>query len=89
MGVQKLHSNKKNKDYRKVEYFVPPYATEQGYLRGGVITQFTPVDSKLGSDIKIGSIVVPEYEYDACAGRAELVGLKVVKKTPYTAEDFE
>ncbi len=89
LGVQKLHSNAKNKDYRKLDYYVLPFVTEQGFMRGGVITQFTPTDSKLGDDVKVGSIVIPEYEYDGCAGRAELVGLKVVKQTPYTAKDFE
>ena len=89
LGVQKLHSTKKDKDFRKLDYYVIPYTTEQGYQRGGVITVFTPTDSKIGSDIKVGSIVVPQYEYDGCAGRAELVGLKVVKGTPYTAQDFE
>lgn len=89
LGVQKIHSTKKDKDYRKLDYYVPPFVTEQGFTRGGVITQFTPTDSKIGDDIKVGTIVIPEYEYDGCAGRAELIELKVVKTTPYTAKDFE
>ena len=88
LGVTNIHSNKSNKDYRKVDFFVPPYETKEGYTRGGVMTTFTALDSKLGNDLKIGAIVIPEYEYDPCAQRAELVGIKQVKATPYKAEDF-
>lgn len=89
LGVTKLHSNKKNQDYRKVDFYVPPYKSAQGYDRGGVVSTFTALDSTLGNDIKVGSIVLPKYDYDACADRAELVGITVVKPTPYTMADFE
>lgn len=86
LGATKLHSNKTNKDYRKVDFYVPPYEKD-GFIRGGVVTVFTPVDSKLGEDIKVGSLVAPIYEFDG--RRAELTDIKVVKATPYTAKDFE
>lgn len=88
LGVTKIHSTKNNRDYRKADFFVPPYQTKEGYTRGGVMTTFIDVESKLGDDIKIGSIVIPEYEYDPCAQRAELVDIKLVKPTPYKLEDF-
>lgn len=88
LGVMKIHSNKSGKDFRKVDFFVPPYQTDEGYTRGGVMTTFTAVDSKLGDDLKVGSIVIPEYEYDPCAQRADLVEIKLIKATPYKAEDF-
>lgn len=89
LGVTKLHSNKKNQDYRKVDFYVPPYKSVEGYDRGGVVSTFTALDSTLGTGIKVGSIVVPQYDYDACAQRAELVGITVIQDTPYTAADFE
>ncbi len=88
LGVTKIHSNKSNRDFRKVDFFVPPYQTKEGYTRGGVMTTFTGVESTLGNDLKVGSIVIPEYDYDACAQRADLVDIKLVKGTPYKAEDF-
>ena len=89
LGVQKIHSNKTNKDYRKIDMYVPPYVTEQNFVRGGVVTVFTPLDSKVGQDIKVGTIVIPQYSYDGCSRYAELVGFKTVKETPYTALDFD
>ncbi len=88
LGATKIHSNKKNKDYRKVDYFVPPYIKD-GFTRGGVITVFTPVDSKIGDGIKIGAVVVPVYDYDGVSQRAELTDIKVVKPSPYADKDFE
>lgn len=89
LGVTKIHSNKKNADYRKVDFYVPPYKTVQGYDRGGVVSTFTATDSTLGNDIKVGAIVVPVYDYDPCSERAELVNIKQVKGSPYSAADFE
>ncbi len=88
LGATKLHSNKTNKDYRKVDFYVPPYEKD-GFIRGGVVTVFTPVDSTLGNDIKVGSVVIPTYDYDGVSQHAELADIKVVKTTPYTARDFE
>ena len=89
MGVSMIHSNKKNADYRKVDFYVPPYKSVQGFDRGGVVSEFTALDSKLGSNISVGSIVIPKYDYDPSAGRADLIDIQVVKPTPYTASDFD
>ncbi len=88
LGVTKFHSNKNNADYRKVDFCVPPYKTEDGFIRGGVVSAFTPFESVLGDDIKFGSIVVPVFDYDPCSTRAQLTDIKPVKATPYKAEDF-
>ncbi len=89
LGVTNIHSNKKNADYRKVDFYVPPYKSSQGFMRGGVMSTFTALDSNLGNDIKVGSIVVPKYDYDPCSDRAELVGITQVMETPYNTSDFE
>lgn len=89
LGVTNMHSNKKNEDYRTVSFCVPPYKDARGFTVGGVQTVFTALDSELGRNIKVGSIVVPKYEYDPCRQRAELVDIEVVKETPYKKEDFE
>ena len=89
LGVTNIHSNKKNADYRKVDFLIPPYKNAQGFTRGGVVSTFTALDSRMGNDIKIGSIVVPQYDYDPSSDRAELIGIKVTKESPYTAADFE
>ena len=89
LGVRKLHSNKKNQDYRTVEFYVPPFKDGKGFERGGVMTYFTELDSTVGSDLRCGAIVIPEITYDAMSRREELVGFKVVKATPYNmAVDF-
>lgn len=88
LGVQKLHSNKKNQDYRKVEFYVPPFKDARGFERGGLMTYFTELDSTVGSDLRVGAIVIPEVNYDVLTRREELVGLKVVKNTPYSPDDF-
>lgn len=83
LGVQKLHSNKKNQDYRKVDFYIPPFKDARGFERGGVMSYFTELDSTVGSDLRCGTIVIPEITYDALSRREELVGFKVVKNTPY------
>ena len=89
LGVTKLHSNKKNQDYRKVDFFVPPFKDAAGFQRGGVMSYFTELDSTVGSDLRVGTIVEPQIEYDAMARREALTGFKVVKATPYSLADFE
>lgn len=84
LGVQKIHSNKKNQDYRKVDLYVPPFKDARGFERGGIMTYFTELDSTIGSDCRCGAIVIPEIAYDALSGRADLTGLKIVKATPYS-----
>lgn len=89
LGVRKLHSNKKNQDYRTVEFYVPPFKDAKGFERGGVMTYFTELDSTVGNDLRCGTIVIPEVTYDALSRREELTGFKVVKSTPYNmAVDF-
>ena len=88
LGVRKLHSNKKNQDYRTVEFFVPPFKDSRGFERGGLMTYFTELDNTVGSDVRVGAVVTPEITYDALSRREELVGLKVVKNSPYSPNDF-
>lgn len=83
LGVQKIHSNKKNQDYRMVAFYVPPFKDAKGFDRGGVMEYFTELDSTVGSDLRCGAIVIPEITYDALSRREELTGFKVVKPTPY------
>lgn len=87
LGVTTFHSNDKDKDYRQLHFGYPIKKDDGGYLRGGPVSVFTPVESKLGDDIKVGSVVAPIYDFDG--RRAELVDIKVIKSTPYTAKDFE
>ena len=87
LGVTTFNSTAKGQDYRQVHFGYLPKKDEKGYLRGGPVSVFTPVDSKLGEDIKVGSLGAPIYEFDG--RRAELTDIKVVKATPYTAKDFE
>lgn len=89
LGVQKIHSNKKNQDYRKVDIYVPPFKDSRGFERGGLITYFTELDSTIGSDLRCGAIVSPEISYDALSRREELTGLKVLKNAPYSPDDFK
>lgn len=89
LGVTKIHSNKKNQDYRKVEFFTPPFKDERGYMRGGVESVFTDLDSTLGNGIEYGSIVEPEFHYDHYVGRDQLVDIKVIAPSPYSASDFD
>lgn len=89
LGVQKIHSNKKNQDYRKVDLYTPPFKGQNGYTYGGVQSIFTPLDSTLGTGIAVGSIVVPQFTYDHYMQREELVSLEKVKDSPYSMSDFE
>lgn len=86
--VQKIHSNKKNQDYRKIDLFVPFYKDGNGFERGGVTTFFTPTDSKLGEGIAMGTIVVPDFDFDPYSNRADLKSLEVVEQSPFVPEDF-
>ena len=88
LGVNKIHSNKKNQDYRTVEFFVPFFKDAKGFTRGGVMRYFTELDSTVGSDLKVGTIVTPKITYDAISRREELEGFDVVKNTPYSPNDF-
>lgn len=88
LGVAKIHSNKSNKDYRKVEFYTPPFKDAQGFTRGGVESVFTDLDSTLGNDIAMGAIVVPSFEYNHYSGREELTAIKVVSDSPYSESDF-
>ena len=88
LGVTKIHSNKKNQDYRKVEFYTPPFRDANGFTRGGLSSEFTPLDSTVGSGIAMGAVVVPSYNYDPYSKRDELVGLEVVSPTPYNPKDF-
>lgn len=83
LGVQKIHSNKKNQDYRKVEFYTPPFKDAKGFQRGGVSSEFTALDSNVGDGIPMGAIVRPGYVYDPYAQRNELTTLEVVSATPY------
>ena len=74
---------------RKVEFFTPPFLDKNGFARGGVSSYFTELDSTLGSNIPVGAVVVPEFEYDPYSKREELTALNVVKESPYTKADFE
>lgn len=89
LGVAKIHSNKKEKDYRKVEFYTPPFTDAKGFLRGGVSSEFTALDSTLGTDIPVGAIVRPVYSYDPYSKRDELTDLEIVAPTPYKPEDFK
>lgn len=89
LGVKKIHSNKKNQDFRTVEIYVPPFKDARGFERGGLMTYFTELDSTVGSDLRCGAIVSPEIDYDALSHREELVGFKVLKPAPYTPADFQ
>lgn len=88
LGVAKIHSNKQNKDYRKVEFYTPPFQDAKGFTRGGVSSEFTALDSSLGNDIPVGAIVRPVYAYDPYSKRDELTDLEIVAPTPYKSEDF-
>ena len=88
LGVMKIHSNKKNQDYRKVEFYTPLFKDANGFIRGGFSSEFTALDSTIGSGIPTGAIVVPTYDYDPYSKRDELIELKVVTPTPYDPEDF-
>ena len=89
LGVTKIHSNKKNQDYRKVEFYTPPFKDSNGFTRGGLSSEFTALDSIVGSGIPLGSIVVPTYTYDPYSKRDELIDLKVISPSPYDPEvDF-
>lgn len=88
LGVAKIHSNKQNKDYRKVEFYTPPFQDANGFTRGGVESIFTELDSTVGNGIKMGAIVVPEFNFNHYSGREELVSVKVVKNSPYSDIDF-
>ena len=89
LGVAVIHSNKQDKDYRKVDLYTPPFKDANGYTRGGVESIFTPLDSTLGNNIELGAIVLPEYEHNHYSGREELTSLEVVQKSPYVPEDFD
>lgn len=88
LGVRKLHSNKKNQDYRTVEIYTPLFKDERGFECGGVQTFFTPLDSKLGDGLPVGTIVKPEFLYNPYNGRSDLSALNIVAKTPYTSDAF-
>lgn len=89
LGVSKLHSNKKNQDYRKVDFFTPPFKDARGFTCGGVQSVFTTLDSTLGDDIEVGAIVIPEFEYNLYLQRADLIGIEKVQNSPYDKKDFE
>lgn len=89
LGVTKIHSNKKNQDYRTVEIYTPPFTDANGFKRGGVGTYFTPLDSTIGEGIKTGAIVLPEFVMDPYSNRTDLAGFKVVRNSPYEPKDFE
>ncbi len=88
LGVSKFHSNKKNADYRKVDLYTPPFKDSNGFMRGGVESIFTDLNSTVGEGIVVGAIVIPEYVYDHYSGRDNLVGLTPVKASPYSSADF-
>ena len=88
LGVRKLHSNKKNQDYRTVEFYVPPFKDAKGFERGGVMTYFTELDSRIGEDLHVGTIVLPKINYDPIARREELTGFDVIRATPFKPADF-
>lgn len=88
LGVAKFHSNKKNKDFRKVDFFTPPFKDAQGFERGGVMSCFTPVDSTLGDGIKLGTIVRPDFEFDPYSNMSNLKAIEVVDESPYSDVDF-
>ncbi len=88
LGVSKLHSNKKNADYRKVDFFTPQFKDERGFTCG-VQSVFTALDSTLGNDIEVGAIVIPEFEYNPYLQRADLIGIEKVQNSPYDKKDFE
>lgn len=89
LGVSKLHSNKKNQDYRKVDFFTPQFKDERGFTCGGVQSVFTAFDSTLGDDIEVGAIVIPEFEYNPYLQRADLIGIEKIQSSPYDKKDFE
>ena len=89
LGVSVIHSSKKNQDYRKVDLYTPPFKDGKGFERGGVMTCFTPLDSKLGEDIELGAIVKPDFEFDPYSNQSNLVDIRVVQDSPYSADDFK
>ena len=89
LGVAKIHSQKKNQDYRKVDLYTPPFKDAKGFERGGVMTCFTPTDSKLGEGIAMGAIVTPEFEFDPYSNQSNLTAITVVSDSPYDEEDFD
>ncbi len=89
LGVQKIHSNKKNQDYRKLDLYTLPFKGANGYTYGGVQSVFTPLDSTLGNGIAVGSIVVPTFVYDHYTQREDLTALEVAKPSPYQLSDFD
>lgn len=90
LGIQKIHSNKKNTDYRMVLLFTPFFKDANGFIRGGIEEVFTELDSTLGEGIVTGSIVVPEFVYDHFSKRDSLVKLDVICGSPYDMQkDFD
>lgn len=89
LGVSKFHSNKKNKDYRKVDFYTPPFTDSNGFERGGVMTCFTAPESTLGNGIPMGAIVRPDFEFDPYTNMSSLTGLTVVADSPYEKSDLE
>ena len=89
LGVAKIHSKKQDKDFRKVDLYTPPFKDAKGFDRGGVMTCFTPLDSKLGEGIQMGAIVKPEFEFDPYSNQSNLTALEVVQESPYDVDDFD
>lgn len=89
LGVAKIHSSKKNQDYRKVDLYTPPFKDAKGFERGGVMTCFTAVDSTLGEGIELGAIVRPSFEFDPYSNQSNLTSIEVVEGSPYSSVDFE
>lgn len=89
LGVAKIHSQKKNQDYRKVDLYTPPFKDAKGFERGGVMTCFTALDSKLGEGIELGAIVKPEFEFDPYSNQSNLTAIEVVQESPYDRFDFD
>ena len=89
LGVTKFHSNKKNKDFRKVDFFTPPFKDTSGFERGGVMSCFTAVDSTIGDGIECGALVRPEFEFDPYSNMSNLTAVEVVSSSPYSKSDFE
>ncbi len=89
LGVSMIHSNKKNQDYRTVVLYTPPFKDERGFEYGGVQKYFTPLDSRLGIGIGMGSIVIPDFHVNVYSNRSELKDLVIVSETPYSDKDFQ
>jgi hypothetical protein len=89
LGISKFHSNNKNQDYRQVNLYTPPFKDKNGFTRGGVEQIFTDVNSTIGSGLKCGAIVEPQFEYDHYSRRDELIGLELVQDSPYNETDFQ